>query len=96
MDFPNSNANVWSDDLAHDLAMYYLRKSSFVSVQFQSNVSFNPVLTVNNICEVEDQFLGLKRNKLLITSISYTSENGQMSVSFCNTEDLPANTRQKT
>ena len=32
MDFPNSNANVWSDDLAHDLAMYYLRKSSFVSV----------------------------------------------------------------
>lgn len=96
MDFPNSNANIWSDDLAHDLAMYYLRKSSFVSVQFQSNVSFNPILTVNNICEVEDQFLGLKRNKLLITSISYTSENGQMSVSFCNTEDLPANTRQKT
>lgn len=95
MDFPDSNANVWSDDLAHDLAMYYLRKSSFVAVQFQSNVSFNPILTVNNICEVEDQFLDLKRNKLLITSISYTSENGQMSVSFCNTEDLPSNTRQK-
>ena len=95
MDFPDSNANVWSDDLAHDLAVYYLRKSSFVAVQFQCNVSFNPVLTVNNICEVEDQFLGLKRNKLLITSISYTSENGQMSISFCNTEDLPSNTRQK-
>ena len=26
---------------------------------------------------------------------SYTSENGQMSISFCNTEDLPSNTRQK-
>nr|DAJ52750.1 MAG TPA: hypothetical protein [Caudoviricetes sp.] len=30
---------------------------------------------------------------MLITSISYTSENGQMSISFCNTEDLPSNTR---
>ena len=91
---PYSEANVWSDDLAHDLAMYYLRKSSFVAVQFSCSVSFNPVLTVNNICEIEDDYLNLKRNKLLITSISFTSESGQMSVAFCNTEDLPSNTKR--
>ena len=85
---------MWSDDLAHDLAMYYLRKSSFVAVQFSCSVSFNPVLTVNNICEIEDDYLNLKRNKLLITSISFTSESGQMSVAFCNTEDLPSNTKR--
>ena len=86
-----SNANIWSDDLAYDLAVYYLRKSSFATVQFQCDVSFNPVLTVNNICEVQDQFLKLHKSNLLITSISYTSETGQMSISCCNTSDLPTN-----
>ena len=84
-----SNSNVWNDDLAEDLARYYLRKKSFVSVDFSSNVAFNPILTVNNICEVENQFLSLKRDKLLITSISFTSNQGVMNVKFCNTSDLP-------
>ena len=87
-----TEANIWSDDLAHDLAAYYLRKASFVSVGFTCNVSFNPILTVNNICEVEDEFLQLYREKLLITSISFTSESGLMSVQFSNTSDLPTDT----
>ena len=87
-----TEANIWSDVLAHDLAAYYLRKASFVSVAFSCNVSFNPILTVNNICEVEDDFLDLRREKLLITSISFTSDSGLMSVQFCNTTDLPTDT----
>lgn len=81
--------NIWSDDLAHDLANYYLRKNSFVATSFTSNVSFNPVLTVNNICEVEDDFLELRREKLLITSISFSSDSGLMSVQFSNVDSLP-------
>lgn len=81
--------NIWSDELAKDLANYYLRKKSFVATSFTSNVSFNPVLTVNNICEVEDEFLSLEREKLLITSISFNSDSGLMSVQFCNTDTLP-------
>lgn len=92
MEAPHSESNVWSEDLAYDLARYYLRKSTFVSVQFSSQVAFNPLLTVNNICEVEDRFLELKRDKLLITSISFTSDSNVMSVQFCNTSDLPTNT----
>ena len=92
MEAPYSESNVWSEDLAYDLARYYLRKSTFVSVQFSSQVAFNPLLTVNNICEVEDRFLELKRDKLLITSISFTSDSNVMSVQFCNTSDLPTNT----
>jgi hypothetical protein len=86
---------VWSDDLAYDLANYYLRKSSFVGVQFSVSVSFNPILTVNNLCEVEDEFLSLQREKLLITSISYNSKDGKISLSCCNTSDLPTNTSEK-
>lgn len=83
-------SNVWSNDLAQDLARYYLRKASFVAVDFTCNVSFNPILTVNNICEIENEFLNYHREKLLITSISFSSGDGLMSLKLCNTKDLPA------
>lgn len=86
-----SEANVWSDDLAESLARYYLRQSSFIAVDFSCNVSFNPILTCNNIVEVENDFLNLQREKLLITSISYSSRDGLMSVKMCNTKELPLN-----
>lgn len=91
MDAPHNEANVWSDDLAYDLARYYLRKASFVGVSFSCTVSFNPILTVNNICEVDDDELGFKREKLLINSISYSSGDGLMTLQCCNTADLPLN-----
>lgn len=84
-----TEANVWSDDLAYDLARYYLRQSSFVAVDFSANVGFNPILAVNNICEIENDFLELKREKLLITSISFSSSDGLMSLKLCNAKDLP-------
>ena len=84
-----SESNIWSDDLAYDLARYYLRKASFVSVDFSCNVSFNPILSVNNICEIENTALNYHREKLLITSISFSSGDGQMSLKLCNTKDLP-------
>ena len=68
---PYSEENIWSDELAGDLARYYLRKGSFVSTQFTCEISFNPVLSVNNLCEIEDEFLKLKRDKLLLISISF-------------------------
>lgn len=75
------------------MANYYLRQNSFVAVDFSCNVSFNPVLVVNNICEVENDFIGMKREKLLITSISYNSQDGLMSLKMCNTSDLPSNVK---
>ena len=84
-----TETNVWNDSIAKELANYYLRKSSFLSVQFSMPVSFNPILNVNNICEVENDFLGLKRDKLLITSISFSSGDSEMEVTCSNTQDLP-------
>lgn len=84
-----SEANVWNDMMAEELAKYYLRKASFLSVQFNCSVSFNPILNVNNLCEVENSFLNLKRDRLLITSISFSSDNPQMSINCTNTQDLP-------
>lgn len=81
--------NIWSDELAYDLARYYLRKSSFVSVDFNTTVSFNPLLAVNNICEVSNLTNRMNHEKLLLTSISYKSSDGNMSLSLCSTRDLP-------
>lgn len=81
--------SVWSDELAQDLANYYLRQSSFISVDFSTETSFNPFLTVNNIVEVENKQLDLKREKLLITSISFSSQTGNMELRLCNINDLP-------
>lgn len=86
---PYTEENVWSNDLAKSLAQYYLRQKSYMQVQFSAPVSFNPILTVNNLCEVEDDFLNFKREKLLITAISYTSDTGEMTLTLVNTTDLP-------
>ena len=52
-------------------------------------VGFNPVLAVNNIVEVENKFIGLKREKLLITSISFSSVDGLTTLKLCNVKELP-------
>ena len=81
--------NIWNDDLAADLARYYLRQASFIGVDFSTSVGFNPLLAVNNICEVESSNENLRREKLLLTSISFTSADGIMQLNLCSTKDLP-------
>jgi len=71
------------------MAHYYLRQFSFLGIDFSCSVSFNPILEVNKVVEVENDFIGLKREKLLITSISYGSADGLMSLKLCNTNELP-------
>ena len=81
--------NIWSDEIAESLAKYYLRKASFIAVDFTTQVSFNPILAVNNICEISNHTNNMVHDKLLLTSISYKSGEGTMSLSLCSTEDLP-------
>lgn len=84
-----TDSNIWSDESAESLGKYHLRKSSCTNVQFTCPVSFNPILSVNNICEVEDSFFKLERDKLLINSISFSSGQLEISLNLVNTKDLP-------
>lgn len=84
-----SDSNIWSNEIAESLGKYYLRQSSCVNVQFNAPVSFNPLLSVNNICEVEDSFFKLEREKLLINSISFNSGDLEITINWVNTKDLP-------
>ena len=58
-------------------------------MDFSVTVGFNPILAVNNIVEVENNFTGLKREKLLITSISFGSADGLTTLKLCNVKELP-------
>lgn len=89
------NSNIWSDDLAEELGRYYLRLESVLSVSFNIPSGFNPFLAVNNICEVENDFLNFEREKLLITSISINGEDGLTTLTVANTNDLPGTTRKR-
>lgn len=80
-----NDSNIYSDSLAQQRANYELRKLGILKTTFNINVSFNPLLFVNNLITITDKFYNLERARFLIQSISYTLGNeNQMSISCSN------------
>ena len=85
---PITDANVWSNVLAKDLAIYNLRKKSLISLSLSANVKFNPLITVDFLCEIEHEFFNFEREKCVINSISYSDNSGQMDLSITAIQNL--------
>ena len=80
-----NDSNIYSDSLAQQRADYELRKFGILKTIFNINVSFNPLLFVNNLITITDSYYGLNRERFLIQSISYTlGEDCQMTISCSN------------
>lgn len=86
---PIDTANVWSDEMAEELAQYHLRKKSILNMKQQCSVPYNPFLMVNNLIEIENKDLDMKRSKYIINSISYTSGSPTMQIEISNITNLP-------
>lgn len=86
---PIDSANIWSDEMAEELANFYLRKHTILNMQQQCTIPYNPLLVVNNIVEVENKSLNIKRDKYIINGISYTSGSATMSIEISNISSLP-------
>ena len=86
---PIDTANVWSDEAAEQLAQYNLRKKSILNMKQQCNVPYNPLLVVNNIVEVENKDLNMKRERYVVENISYTSGSSTMQIEISNITNLP-------
>ena len=86
---PIDTANIWSDEMAEELAQFHLRKKSILYMKQQCTVPYNPLLTVNNIIEVENEDLNMERSRYIINSISYTSGSATMSLEISNVTNLP-------
>ena len=85
---PITDANVWSNVLAHDLAIYNLRKKSLITLSLSAVVKYNPLLTVDFLCEIEHEFFNYEREKCVINSISYSDDLGQMDLSITSIQNL--------
>lgn len=80
-----NDSNIYSDDLAQQRANYELRKFGILKTTMNIQVSFNPLLFVNNLVTITDKYYNLIRERFLIQSISYTIGNeSQMTVSCSN------------
>lgn len=89
MDAPIQDPNIWSDEMAEDLAKYNLRKKTILALKQNINVPYNPLLMVNNLIEISNKDLNIDKEKFLINSISYTSNNPTMTIEVININELP-------
>ena len=87
---PINDSNITSKILAEERANYELRQKLILKSSVSTQVSLNPLLSVNNIIMVTDSFYGFQQEKFLIQEISYSLDySGQMDVSTTNTRNLP-------
>ena len=87
---PVNDSNITNDILAQERADYELRQVLIAKSSLSSSVFFNPILTVNNLITYTDDFFSLRRERLLLQSISFSLDyNGLMSISASNIKNLP-------
>lgn len=80
-----NDSNIFSNSLAKDRARYELRKHGILSTTSTINVSFNPLLIVNNLISITDSFFKYNRERFLVQSITYNLGTGaQMTLSCSN------------
>lgn len=84
------NANVWTDDMAKELAEYNLRQATLFQLKQSISVPFNPLLMVNNIIELTNENLHMSKQKWLITGISYTMGDRSMNLDLTAINYLPS------
>lgn len=87
---PINDNNITSDILAQERADYELRKKLILKSTANVDTRFNPLLTVNNLITITDDFFGFQQEKFLLQSISCSIDySGTMSISASNARNLP-------
>lgn len=85
---PIESPNIWSDDMAKELAEYHLRKHMMLTFSYQLTVPYNPLLLNNTIIELYNDDLNIEKARFIISDISYTSGSAQMQINVTNISDL--------
>lgn len=88
-----NDSNITSDILAQERADYELRKVLILKTTMSNSIYFNPLLSVNNLITVSDEEFGLRRERFLLQSVSFSLDySGTMSISSTNIKNLPFTT----
>lgn len=87
--------NITTDYLAQERADYELRKQLILRSSTSVTVMYNPLLNVNNLIAISDEFFDLDHEKFLLQGVSCSLDySGQMNVTVSNIVNLPFITRQ--
>lgn len=90
---PINDSGITSQVLAQERADYELRKQIILKTSLSNSVYFNPLLEVNNLITVTDDYYDFKQERFLLDSISFNMDyNGLMSISSININNLPFTT----
>ena len=90
-----NDPNITTDLLARERADYELRKQLILRSSTTVNVMYNPILNVNNLIAISDEFFELDHEKFLLQGVSCSLDySGQMSITVSNIVNLPFITRQ--
>lgn len=86
---PINDSNITSDVLAQDRADYELRQKLILKSSSSITVRYNPLLLVNNLITITDDFYGLNQVRFLIQGISCNLDySGVMSISISNIQNF--------
>ncbi len=85
-----NDPNITSNILAQERADYELRNKTILKASISTETIFNPLLSVNNLIGVTDDYYGIQQERFLIQSLNYSLDSsGTMSVSCSNIRNLP-------
>lgn len=86
---PISDSNITSQILAQERADYELRQKLIVKSSSTVTVRYNPLLLVNNLITITDDFYGLNQVRFLIQGISLALDyGGAMSLTISNIQNF--------
>lgn len=86
---PISDSNITSSILAQERADYELRQKLIVKSSSSVSVRYNPLLLVNNLITITDDFYGLNQTRFLIQGVSCSLDySGTMSLTISNIQNF--------
>ena len=89
-----NDTNITTDLLAQERADYELRQTLILRSSTSIQVMYNPLLNVNNLVAISDEFFELDHEKFLVQAISCGLDySGQMNITVSNIINLPFVTR---
>lgn len=83
-----TDANVWSDTMALDLARYHLRKNNMSCLTTSVKAKINPLIKLNQLIQIDHDFFNLSHEKFVVNSISFSDSSYEMSLGVSNVSNL--------
>ena len=92
-----NDSNIKTKIIAEENARYQLRQVSILKTSLSITPPFNPLMSVNNLIMITDDFYNLHKQFFLIQSVSFNLDySNNLNMTISNLENLPFITNYRT